>query len=79
MITQERAPILSTYKHRNYTLRFQLLTDSQKQWKMAVIQEGNVVKNIFCFEGNRVWPKEQFQPSSIIKWHINIFISGEQL
>ena len=73
----EECQKISTYKHRNYILRLQLLADSQKQWKMAGLQEGNIVKNIFSFEGYRVWSKEQFQPSSIIKWRINIFISEE--
>ena len=31
MTTSERAPILLIYKHRNYILQVQLLTDSQKQ------------------------------------------------
>ena len=39
--------LLSSYKHRNYTQRIQLLTDSQMQWKMVVIQEANIAKNIY--------------------------------
>ena len=45
---------------------------------MALIQEGNIVKKCF-FEGYCVWSKEQFQPSSILKWRINMFISEEHL
>lgn len=44
---------------------------------MAVIQEGNIVKKHFFFESYCVWSKEQFQPSSIVKWRINMFISKE--
>ena len=46
---------------------------------MSVIQEGNVAKKHFFFEVYFVWFKEQFQPASIIKWQINIFITKEYL
>ena len=37
------------------------------------------IKKTIFFEGYCVWAKEQFQPSSITKWRINIFISEEHL